>query len=401
MKRKHFFIFVFLFVILGLSIAEKTISAKNNSEQSLLTPADINVIAYGWGTNEKTALKNAFQNAIQQSLGVYVDSEFLLQNEKMIEDRINTASNGFIDKYDQINVRKTNGGLEVQIRAVIKKNKILHEIKTIKSTTALLEDAKSLQTRIETRTSSKNDSETILRKSFGDFLDNSSLKDLIKINILDVEFLEASAKKSLVPVKIEYSISLDKKIYLKKVQVLERILKSIGAKLEEQVDLPLFKFNHLFGQSFNRLNKLKPFQFFIIKEAENFYKTDVWTFPYSFEGIFPFETNPEPYKISLPLRFVLNIEIVDKEGNALFADLIKLGDSRYINESICCLFSSLDFDVQKVYYRATRGGKIRGLFPFITKDRKIFSEMIQEFTANMPLTEIRKIHSVIIELMEI
>jgi hypothetical protein len=57
--------------------------------------------------------------------------------------------------------------------------------------------------------------------------------------------------------------------------------------------------------------------------------------------------------------------------------------------------------VQKVYYRATRGGKIRGLFPFITKDRKIFSEMIQEFTANMPLTEIRKIHSVIIELMEI
>ena len=57
------------------------------------------VTATGVGASEREAVEDAFRNAIEESIGLYVDSETKLQNDQLISDNILTSSKGYIHKY--------------------------------------------------------------------------------------------------------------------------------------------------------------------------------------------------------------------------------------------------------------------------------------------------------------
>ena len=97
------------------------------------------IIATGYGTTQQQALDNAFKTAIEQYIGVVVDSETMMKNGKLIKDKILTASNGFIKSYKELSVDNSDGLIEVKINALVKSQKVFNKIKSLNIATIKLD----------------------------------------------------------------------------------------------------------------------------------------------------------------------------------------------------------------------------------------------------------------------
>ena len=88
------------------------------------------VEARGVGVTEEAALRDAFSQAVQQAAGAIVDSRTLMKNDEIVQEKILTASNAIIKKYEIVKPAKRNGsGLyEVKIRAVVEQNLLRHKM---------------------------------------------------------------------------------------------------------------------------------------------------------------------------------------------------------------------------------------------------------------------------------
>ncbi len=78
------------------------------------------VTATGQGATERDALHAAMREAIEQSVGVLVDSKTYVENYRVIHDRIYTHSEGYIAGYDVLRSEYRNGYYEVTIRADVR-----------------------------------------------------------------------------------------------------------------------------------------------------------------------------------------------------------------------------------------------------------------------------------------
>ena len=77
------------------------------------------VVATGEGVDYNAALRAAQRNAIEQAIGVYVDSTTLVVNFQTVEDKIKTHSAAFIKSFKEIGNKDINGIRVVQIEATI------------------------------------------------------------------------------------------------------------------------------------------------------------------------------------------------------------------------------------------------------------------------------------------
>ncbi|HEY0793376.1 MAG TPA: hypothetical protein VGD78_20105 [Chthoniobacterales bacterium] len=92
----------------------------------------ITVDATGVGATAQAAEKAALTNAVQQAVGLFLDSETLVKNEQIIYDSILSLSDGFVTKYDvktPPRQRPLDGLFETTISAVVQKGKIGAELK--------------------------------------------------------------------------------------------------------------------------------------------------------------------------------------------------------------------------------------------------------------------------------
>ena len=91
------------------------------------------VIAGGVGINAEKALLSALRNAVQQVVGVVVDAETLIKNEKVVKDEILDFSNGFVEKFEKIREEKNDDGLyEVTIKATVKRRQLIERLQKAK-----------------------------------------------------------------------------------------------------------------------------------------------------------------------------------------------------------------------------------------------------------------------------
>jgi hypothetical protein len=93
--------------------------------------ADDFVIATGIGNSADEAKKNAFINAVEQSLGVMVSNEVLVKNGDLIKDTIYTNSQGYIDNYTVISSGRDGDTFVITIKAAVSRNKIQTRIDEI------------------------------------------------------------------------------------------------------------------------------------------------------------------------------------------------------------------------------------------------------------------------------
>ena len=92
----------------------------------------VKVKGRGIGADKTEALKDAYRDAVERAVGLYVDAEQMLKNEELVKDQILTQSNAYIDKYDVAKeTTKPNGLVEIQILAEVRKTALTKKISDV------------------------------------------------------------------------------------------------------------------------------------------------------------------------------------------------------------------------------------------------------------------------------
>ena len=89
----------------------------------------ITVMAVGMGVDSDAALKNALKNAVTQAVGSIIDSETMVKNDEVIEDKILSHSGGFVETYEIIGEPRAKDGLvSIKIEAQVKRMNLRKEM---------------------------------------------------------------------------------------------------------------------------------------------------------------------------------------------------------------------------------------------------------------------------------
>jgi len=95
----------------------------------------VEVVANGAGVTKKTALEDAYRNAVQQVVGIYVDAETVVENDELLRDKILSTSNGYVVDSKEISSRVSDGLIRVTIRAKVESKKLVAKLNAAKITT--------------------------------------------------------------------------------------------------------------------------------------------------------------------------------------------------------------------------------------------------------------------------
>ena len=95
----------------------------------------VKVKGRGVGTDKTEALKDAYRDAVERAVGLYVDAEQMMKNEELVKDQILTQSNAYIEKYKIASENKSaNGLVTVNILAEVRKTALTRKLSDVMPT---------------------------------------------------------------------------------------------------------------------------------------------------------------------------------------------------------------------------------------------------------------------------
>ena len=250
--------------------------------------------AIGYGNSEDEALKSAYQNAVEQYVGVLVDSSTIIRNDQLIKNEILTFSNGYIESYKKLSSKEQMGLWEVKIDAVIKKQNILEKMKAINIDPIDIKDSEQTYAKVVSLGKSKFDAEDMLVKLVKETVSDESFQRYTNIRIDSVVLNVEEATRKYVPVTINYSVVLNWEEYRKITDKFEKLFKNIGGKLVNTAEMneyfikePDYKIKYL-----SREQNVVSIDIAVMRNNKLY--TNTWEFPKSFAVIYPFQ--PSEYR---------------------------------------------------------------------------------------------------------
>ena len=86
------------------------------------------------GSAKNQALKNALRQAVEQGVGVFIDSNTLSQNYEVVKDEILSTSEGFVSSYDIVREGTTSGGsvYEVTLKVEVEEGRIKDKLSALR-----------------------------------------------------------------------------------------------------------------------------------------------------------------------------------------------------------------------------------------------------------------------------
>ena len=132
----------------------------------------VKVRGKGTGTDKTEALKDAYRDAVERAVGLYVDTEQMMKNEELVKDQILTQSNAYIEKYDIVKENtKPNGLVEVQILAEVRKTALTKKISDVmpSKTFRLGGDLQNVHAKMNTSERRNADGAALLKKALEGF----------------------------------------------------------------------------------------------------------------------------------------------------------------------------------------------------------------------------------------
>ncbi len=96
------------------------------------------VTVTGQGSSERAAVKAALRQAIEQQIGVLVDSRSYVQNYRLINDRIYTQSEGYIKSYKLLEHKAVNGIHTAKVQADVQEQKLTAALGTLAQKKAVI-----------------------------------------------------------------------------------------------------------------------------------------------------------------------------------------------------------------------------------------------------------------------
>ena len=169
----------------------------------------VKVRGRGTGMNKTEALEDAYRDAIESAVGVYVDVEQMVKNEDLVKDQILTHSNAYIQDYETIKEDKSGNGLvTITILASVRKLALAKKIKDVMPTqkVALSNVSKNLHAEIVTDTKRKEGAVALLKNE----LDNlSPIRQLMKVSLAAEKPVTESVPEDSSLVRLWYPIKVE------------------------------------------------------------------------------------------------------------------------------------------------------------------------------------------------
>lgn len=132
----------------------------------------VKVKGRGVGADKTEALKDAYRDAVERAVGMYVDAEQMMKNEELVKDQILTQSNAYIEKYDIVKENtKPNGLVEVQILAEVRTTALTKKISDVmpSKTFRLGGDLQNVHAKMSTSERRNADGAALLKKALEGF----------------------------------------------------------------------------------------------------------------------------------------------------------------------------------------------------------------------------------------
>jgi hypothetical protein len=276
-----------------------------------------NITVTGYGNSKDEALKSAFQNAVEQEVGVLVDSKTVIRNNKLIKNKILTYSNGFIKDYKKISAKQQMGFWTVKINAVVESQKLLSKIKEIKLKPMNIENTDKLYAQVVSQVKTKFDAEDLFKNIYKNY--NYIPTSLYALKVISFKVDTDLATRTTVPITIKVKIIRKEPSYelRQKVEDMYKLIDkmSIGSYSEKRYDYHKHFPNEIFVYSFKHGMR-------------------VFGFPRSYSVIYPFVSqgkpryagrsgNEEAYRNAHfgPVKQVVKgetlVTLLDKNGNIL------------------------------------------------------------------------------------
>jgi|LSQX01.2.fsa_nt_gb hypothetical protein len=193
--------------------------------QENLTKESIEILVGGAGLDEESAMNNAYQNAVKQAVGMYIDAETLVNNDEVVKDKILTHSRGIIDKVDVVSSSDDNGIYRVEILAHVIKKELEERVKPVFSDKVSISiDGDSLVAAAVTKEKNEKDALVLLEETISYI--NDEFLNWIDFSILGEP--RVSESNDYIEIDVVAVLDFDKysKIMQKPIDILEQISES-------------------------------------------------------------------------------------------------------------------------------------------------------------------------------
>ena len=209
--------------------SESGVIASNDATAGLKDDQIITVVGKGVGIDKENALKDAYRDAIERAVGMYVDAEQMMKNGELVQDRILTFSNAYIERFDVKEEKKESNGLfKVRILAQVKKS-VLTKKMTEVLPPQIFKVGRELQdahAKIATQNKRNVDSAAILKNA----LSKLNPRDLIDVSLVSsTPFIRTEGKKTdkvYLHYLLKFEINMDK--YKEFASVLDSALSQVS-----------------------------------------------------------------------------------------------------------------------------------------------------------------------------
>lgn len=144
----------------------------------------VKVKGRGVGATKADALKDAYRDAVERAVGLYVDAETVAENDQIVKDQILTQSNAYITDYKELGTDKIDGGLvQLRIIATVQKRALTTKLSGVMPTqTAALNSAglQNVHAQLVTKEKRAEDAAALLKNALDGV---NPMKSLMVANI--------------------------------------------------------------------------------------------------------------------------------------------------------------------------------------------------------------------------
>ena len=168
---------------------------KDTPSMPSAAPVVREAVVTGVGVDAEKAEQDAFRRAIEQTVGVLVDSETMIKNDEIIKDQVLTFSRAYVQEYDVVKRWQENELHQVTIRATVSVNKLAEKLQAsniaVSDVSGLLMARQAIQEVINEQNAAE-----IFRKAMADYrIDKlTSVEMLGKPEVVDKDETHARVK---------------------------------------------------------------------------------------------------------------------------------------------------------------------------------------------------------------
>jgi len=195
-------------LILGFAIESRA------SGQQTEAADTVRVRGKGVGDTKEAALKNAYCNAVETAVGMFVDAEQMVDNDQLVQDKILTHSNAYIERYEEKKSVKHDGVVEVVIVAWVRRAELTRKLRDVMPAVTLNVSSVSQNLYAQIVSMDKRDAsaEELLKDAFDNF---DPLAQLMKVSVVNAKSPEVSQSKEsddakILSYQLKFQIDADK-----------------------------------------------------------------------------------------------------------------------------------------------------------------------------------------------